>query len=63
MKDFFFPSTMVAKYIPCYHCGNKYEDVDIAPGLFSVEEKVVDLGVGLYCRQELGFCSAQAVVR
>lgn len=54
---------MVAKYIPCYHCGNKYEDVDIAPGLFSVEEKVVDLGVGLYCRQESGFCSAQAVVR
>jgi hypothetical protein len=35
---------MVAKYIPCYHCGNKYEDVNVAPGFFSVEEKVVGLG-------------------
>lgn len=37
---------MVAKYIPCYCCGNKYKDVDIVPGLFSVEEKVVDWGSG-----------------
>lgn len=34
-----FSSTRVAKYISCYHCGNKCR-LDIAAGLFSVEEKL-----------------------
>lgn len=31
---FLFFSAMEAKYIPCYHCGNKYEDMNIVVGPF-----------------------------
>lgn len=40
---------MVAKHIPCYHCGNKHEDVDVCSRALFCGVKVV----GLRCRATL----------